>query len=254
VEQGTALAAEAAAVEATLLERQQAGDEIEANRRIALGRLATITGRAIPPDAALAVPALAARAQALRQAPDSAKSRPEYQLFANTRLRVAVQQALAGTQTQPRLFAFMRTGVGRPGLNFAEHEVQGYALGGVRLQWNAWNWGTTAREREALALQQRITVTEEAFFSRQVVERSGVDGETIDRLRRAIETDDRIVALREQVERTARARMEEGVLTASDYLARNAELLQARVAQATHRIELEQASARLLTTLGAEVK
>ena len=255
VEQGTALPADAAALEATLLERQQAVDELDSNRRIALGRLATMTGRPIPGDATLAVPALAARAdEARRSTGAAARRRPEYQLFASTRLRVAVQQALAGVATQPRLSAFLRAGVGRPGLNFAEHDTQTYALGGVRLQWTAWNWGTTSREREALALQQRITGTEEDFFSRQVAELSGVDAETIDRLGRAVETDTRIVTLREQVERTAEARMREGVLTAADYLARNAELLQARVAQATHRIELEQARARLLTTLGAEVR
>jgi hypothetical protein len=43
-------------------------------------------------------------------------------------------------------------------------------------------------------------------------------------------------------------------VTASEYLDRNAELLQARFAQAGHRVELAQASARFLTTLGLEVR
>lgn len=253
VEQGTALAADAAAVEATLLERRQVEDELQSNRRAALARLSTITGRPIPPDATLAVPDLAARAESAT-AGSSPPLRPEYQLFTSTRMRLAVQQALAGTQGQPRVSAFMRAGVGRPGLNFAEHDTQAYALGGVRLQWNAWNWGTSRRESEALALQQEMTAADESYFSRQLAEGSAVDAEAIARLRRAVDGDARIVALREQVERTARARMEEGVLTASDYLARNAELLQARVAQATHRIELEEARARLLTRAGVEVR
>jgi outer membrane protein TolC len=50
------------------------------------------------------------------------------------------------------------------------------------------------------------------------------------------------------------ARLQEGVVTASEYLDRSAELLQARFARVGHEVELAQASARLLTTLGLEVR
>ena len=42
-------------------------------------------------------------------------------------------------------------------------------------------------------------------------------------------------------------------MTAADYVARESELLQARYAQTSHQVELAQARARLLTTLGVEV-
>jgi hypothetical protein len=42
------------------------------------------------------------------------------------------------------------------------------------------------------------------------------------------------------------------VVTASEYLDRNTELLDARFTQAAHRVELAQAGAKLLTTLGLE--
>jgi outer membrane protein TolC len=47
--------------------------------------------------------------------------------------------------------------------------------------------------------------------------------------------------------------MQEGVLTAADYVSRQSELLQARFARASHEVELAQARARLLVTLGREV-
>jgi outer membrane protein TolC len=56
------------------------------------------------------------------------------------------------------------------------------------------------------------------------------------------------------VDRATQIRLQEGVVTASDYLDRNAELLQARFARAGHEVELAQASAHLLTTLGLEVR
>jgi hypothetical protein len=49
-------------------------------------------------------------------------------------------------------------------------------------------------------------------------------------------------------------RLQEGVVTASEYLDRNAELLQARFARAGHEVELAQAGAHFLTTLGLEVR
>ena len=80
------------------------------------------------------------------------------------------------------------------------------------------------------------------------------DQAAIDRLQRALATDERIVMLREQVERSAQVRLQEGVVTASEYLDRNTELLQARFARAGHEVELAQASARFLTALGLEVR
>jgi outer membrane protein TolC len=60
--------------------------------------------------------------------------------------------------------------------------------------------------------------------------------------------------LREQVAQSTQVRLQEGVVTSSEYLDRDAELLQARFARAVHQVELAQSSARLLTTVGLEVR
>jgi outer membrane protein TolC len=52
----------------------------------------------------------------------------------------------------------------------------------------------------------------------------------------------------------ARLRLTEGVITASDYIDRETERLAAEFDRARHRVELAQARARVLTTLGLEVK
>ena len=73
-------------------------------------------------------------------------------------------------------------------------------------------------------------------------------------MQNVVEIDRRIIALREQVERSTQIRLQEGALTASEYVDRSTELLQAQFALVGHRVELAQSSARLLTTLGLEVK
>jgi outer membrane protein TolC len=254
VQQGTALTADAAAIEATLLQRQQDADELRASIRGALARLATIVGHPIATDAVPAVPDLATSFAGIRDRLQTLRARPEYEQFAKTRERIARQLDVTGTQSQPKLSAFGRVGFGRPGLDFIENQWEAYGVGGVRLQWNAWNWGSTGRERAAEALQADITAAEEAAFTKGLAASLEGDLSTIDHLARALASDQRIIDLRLEVERTARVRLQEGVLTSSDYLARDTELLQARIAQATHQVELAQARARVLTTLGVAVR
>lgn len=254
VREGTALPADAAAIEATLLQRQQDLDELQASRRAALDRLATLTGQSIADADTLQLPALAAAVAGARQSPAALRARPEFDQFARTRDRLSRQQELTEAQEQPRLSAYGRVGYGQPGLNFVRDAFQTYGLAGIRLQWNAWTWGAGGREREALRLQQQIVEADEAAFAKQLVTSTHTDRAAIDRLERALATDERIVALREQVERTTLLRLQEGVITASEYLDRNTELLQARFARAGHEVELAHASARLLTTLGLEVR
>lgn len=253
VREGTALPAESATVEATLLERQQERDELTANRRAALAVLATLTGRQIG-EAPLPLPDLSARVADARRAPSALRARPEYEQFAKAGERLASQQTATLAQERPRVIAYGRLGYGKPGLNFFSDQFDSYAVGGVQIQWKAWNGGTAGHERDALELQRQIVAADQAAFAKGLTEAIANDEATIDRLRGAIETDARIVALREQVEATSRVRFQEGVLTAAEYVDRNTELLQARFALVTHRVELAQASARLLTTLGLEVK
>ena len=254
VREGTALPADAAAIEATLLQRQQDADDLQASRGAALERLATLTGQRVADTDTLTLPDLRAAVATARHSAATLRARPEFEQFARTRDRLARQQELTAAQERPRLSAYARAGYGQPGLNFISDEFQPYGLGGIRVQWNTWTWNTGAREREALRIQQQIVEAEDAALSKQLVTAIQNDQAAVDRLERALATDERIVALREQVERAARLRLQEGVVTASEYLDRSTELLQARFARVGHEVERAQASARLLTTLGLEVR
>jgi outer membrane protein TolC len=254
VGEGTAIPAESAAVQAALLQRQLDLEELTANRRAALAVLSTLTGRQVNETQTLAIPDLAARVAEARRAPLELRARPEHEQFARTGDRIARQQDVVRAQERPRVNTFARLGYGRPGLNFIQDEFDTYAIAGVQLQWRAWTWGSATREREALRLQQDIVAADQAALAKALTQAIATDEATVDRLQTALDVDARIIALREQVEASARIRLQEAVLTASEYVDRNTELLQARIALVTHRVELAQASARLLTTLGLEVR
>lgn len=254
VREGVALGADAAAVEATLLRRRQDEAELRINRATALARLSALTRQAIPEDASLELPDLQARVSEVRTSIEATRARPEYEQFARTRERLSRQQDAVATQTQARVSAFGRVGYARPGLNIISDQWELYGLVGLQLRWKPFDWNTEGREREALAIQSQIIAADEAAFTRTIERSTDADIRAIDRLTETVALDDRIVALREQVDSSTDTRFRENVVTASEYLDRNTELLDARFARAAHRVELAQAAAKLLTTLGLEVR
>lgn len=254
VREGAALPGDAAAIEATLLQQRQQADALRSSRGAALARLSVLTGRTIDADAVIALPELAGRVSLAREALAGSRTRPEYEQFDRARDRATRQQAVETAADRPQVSAFGRGGYGRPGLNFASDRPEGYALAGVQLQWKAWNWGTSDRARDILALQQTIVSAEEAAFTSSLRRAVQADLAAIDHLEASLPTDDRIVSLRENIDRSARVRLGEGVITASEYLDRRSEWLTAQFERARHRVELAQARARVLTTLGLEAQ
>jgi outer membrane protein TolC len=252
VREGTALPSEAATLEAELLRRRQDLDDLGATRAASLAVLAALTGRTIATTDTLLLPDLVAAVASARAS--LPRGRPEYLQFARTREQLAAQERVVAAQTRPHVSAFGRAGYGKPGLDFLATGFNGYWLAGVEVQWTPWSWGTTDRDREVLALQQQIVTSDEAAFTaatQRAVERQLAD---IDRLTAALRTDDAIIALRERIERETRHRYTEAVVTAAEYVDRENDVLAARLTKAGHEVELAQAQARYLTTIGVELR
>lgn len=254
VAEGAALPGDTAMLSAERLRRQQSLDEVGANREAALSVLAQLTGRTIAPTAVLEAPQVDATVRTARAGLDSVRVRPEYKAFATGRDLVRAREQALDAQDKPRVSAFGRTGYGRPGLNMLARDFDSYWLAGIQLEWAPFDWGIARREREAIALQRQVIATEERAFSERIQRAVVTDLATIDRLQRTLATDDAIIALRERVLRETRLRRDEGVVTVAEYVDRDTDLQAARLAQATHRVELDQARARFLTTLGIEVR
>jgi len=200
------------------------------------------------------LPDAAARVTEARANLDAIRARPEFAQFARLREQLEAQKRLVSAQDDLRLSAYGRAGVGRPGLDFLSHDVNPYWMAGVRVQWNPIRWGVPAREREALSLQQQAVQADEDAFARLLRRSVQQDLATLDQLDEAAPLDDRIVALRESIERETSVRLAERVVTAAEYVDKQTDVLEARLLRATRRVERAQAQARLLTVLGLEVR
>ena len=253
VAEGAALPSESALLEAALLRRRQALDELETGESAAKQVLGGLTGRALD-RGALALPDLSDAVAAARGALDGLRARPEYEQYASSRAVLDRQERSVSARRLPRISAYGRAGYGQPGLNPLGSGFDTYWLAGVQVEWLPWTWGSTRREREVLALQQQIVASEEAAFTDALMRAAATELAGIDRLERTLESDDAIIALREQILRETQLRFDERVITASEYVDRETDVLDARLARVAHRVELARAHARFLTLTGVEIR
>jgi outer membrane protein TolC len=261
VRAGVRLEGDAAALEAELLRARQSLAELDADRRAALSVLVNLTGEVIDEGAELPLPRLEAHVAAIRreaaQTGDGDESglrrHPAFDAFRRTSERLAREADLAGRERRPRVVAFGEAGYGRPGLNQFGDAWDTFWLGGVRLEWTPWSWGRIGREQALLEVRREAVETEQEAFGSALERAVAAQVADLARLREAIEADEHIVRLRERVERQEARRFEEGVIAAADYVDARTDLLQARVARHIHRIELAEAQALYLTTLGVPI-
>jgi len=237
-----------------LLQRRQDEAEVVANRGAALSVLSELTGRALGDADVLALPDLSGAVASARTQLAQLRVRPEYQRFARARERLDMQEDVVSARELPSVSAYGRLGYGRPALSLLGDRFDAYWLAGIQVRWTPWTWRSTSRERAALQLQQEIVAADEAAFTESVQRAVHTDLSALDRLSTTLTTDDQIVALRERIEGEARLRLQEGAVTAAAYVDRQTDVLEARIARARHRVELAQAQARFLTTIGLEVR
>jgi outer membrane protein TolC len=255
VEAGVALPGDAAVLAAELEEQRQRRVQAAGERRAALAVLGALAGRELPDESVLALPAASAPADlgaaARAAAAGSGVGRPEIEALARGRRLLAEQRALTGLAGKPTVSAFAQGGLGRPpDQNFLERDLTPFAVLGLRLRWQPFDWGVAAREAEVRGLEAEVSqAREQAFLESLSASLEGI-ARRIEALRSVVSADDRIVELRQSTSRQVEAQLREGVITPADYLVeRNAEH-RARLTRERHRLELARDTVDFLTTLG----
>lgn len=249
---GVALPRDTLTVVAERLKAELARDEAASARRATLAVLARLTGQSITESSILALPDLGEDVSrtVAEGRPEALRARPEFAQFDRTRARLDREAALTRVENRPRVVAFGQAGVGRPGLNQFRTSADEFWQAGLRFEWRPWTWRNGDRASEALRVQQRIVTTEERALAEQLARAVESDLADMQRLRDALVSDARLVALRTDIERQADAQFTEGTITAAEYVETRTDVLEANLQLHRHRTELAQAEARYLTTLG----
>ena len=178
--------------------------------------------------------------------------RPELKLYSIQEKLLGGQFKLIDSRNKPKASLFWQGGYGRPGLNFLKNDFDLYYTTGVRLNWSFGGLYTQKKEKKIIELNQKsVDIQKEVFLLNTNTQLKQQQSE-VEKLQQLVATDQAIIDLRIQVKDAARAQLENGVITANDYLREvNAED-QARQSLITHQIQLLQAQINYQTISGKQ--
>ncbi len=176
--------------------------------------------------------------------------RPELNLFEKQQQLLGAQTSMIKAKNLPKASFFFQGGYGRPGLNFLENKFATYYVTGVRFNWAFGGLYTAKRERELIGISQQIVSVQKDVFVLNTNTQLKQQQSEIDKINQLIVKDNEIVELRLKVKEAAKAQLENGVITANDYLREvNAED-QARQTLIVHQLQLIQAQINYQTIKG----
>ena len=243
VENGTLLPSDLKNLQAERLNIEQNLDDLNSQVKASYGVLNELTGLQTDTSSILVLPEISIQEKENYQ-------RPENELFQMQKEQLDTRENLLQAQKMPKVFAFGQLGYGKPGLNMLNDEFDTFYIVGARLSWNIWDWNQNKRERQVTRLQKdRVDVRENTFNNKLDIQLEQIEAD-IDKYQETLERDQKIIGLREDIIRSSRSKLENGVITSADYITDLNWLTRAKIMQQRHKIELLKARLNYLFTIG----
>lgn len=246
VDNGVAFRSNLNLLKAELLKADQRAIELQASRKGFIDVLGLFIGMPLAEETRLERPAVVSPVFT------AAIQRPELKLFSAQEKLLGGQFKLIGSKNKPRASFFWQGGYGRPGLNFLKNDFAFFYTTGLRLNWSFSGLYTRKKEKMLIELNQKtIDIQKEVFVLNTSTQLKQQQSE-INKLEKLISSDNEIIGLRVKVKDAAKSQLENGVITANDYLREvNAED-QSRQALITHQVQLIQARINYQTISGQQ--
>jgi hypothetical protein len=129
-------------------------------------------------------------------------------------------------------------------------EFDSFYMVGARFTWTFWNWNQTSREKQSLNLQRKLVDVQkntfdfglEALKERQFAE--------ILRLQEMQKSDEKLIAIRAGISTVMGSQLENGIVTASQYITEKNNEINARLNKSQHEVMLGKAKVEYDILLG----
>lgn len=240
---GTAMETQSTAIKAEILTLQQQTKNL-INHDNSLRKILSIyTGLDISENTILEMPNI-------NLTTTSEIQRPEIQQIQIQQKRLNEYNNLSKTNTRPKIGAFGQLGYGKPALNMLSNEPETFYIVGLNLTWKLWDWNLKHKEIQSNKISQEILETQKENLLRTIeisTERSLAEIKNMDE---TISTDNEIIKLRAYMRQTTETQMQNGVVTANDYIIDLNNETQARLDMELHKTQLMLAIAEYLHNLG----
>ena len=145
-------------------------------------------------------------------------SRPELRLYSAQKNLIENQSGITSSKIIPKANLFFQGGYSKPGLNMFKNDFAWYYITGIRFSWSLSNLYSYGNESEINELNKlNIDAQTETFLLNTKIT-TNQQLQEIDKLKKLIEVDKSIIDLRTSVKESAKAKLENGVITSSDYI------------------------------------
>lgn len=241
---GTASVNTSDILESEILKADQKLIEVQAARTSAIQMLSVLTGTEIKENINFREPDVEFTLI------DTINERPELQLFKLQENYSNQQISFLNAADLPKLSAFAQGGYGKPGLNFLYDKFSPFYIVGIKLNYSIWSGNTKKYDAEIAGLNLNTIDIQRRNFMLNTHLQSQQQTAEMDKLQLLIDKDRAIIDLKTKIKNTASVQLENGVISATDFVTYLNDETEARVNLSVHEMQLLTSKINYLTTLG----
>jgi outer membrane protein TolC len=176
--------------------------------------------------------------------------RLEYNLFSLQQQKAESLKKVATVKRLPKLWAYGQAGYGKPGYNMLLNNFDDYYMIGAKLTWNVWNWNKTKNEKTILDLNKSIVESNKKAFDLSLAADLERKMAEIVKIEALLPKDQEIADIRTGIVRTYASRLQNGVITATEYVTELHAETEANLNLRIHEVQLARAKYEYLATAG----
>jgi outer membrane protein TolC len=231
-------------LKAEFIKTEQQLIELQANKEASLKMLSEFINKPVESNAVFKFP------ETENQAISYDNKRLEMQLFDFQLNKLDVSKKLSTARIMPRFYAFGQGGYGRPGFNMLSDDFDFFYIFGAKLSWNISGFYQTGRDKKIIDIQKNLVEIQKETFDKNLKISTQKDLGDMAKYQQLITKDEEIIKLRENITRSASAQLEQGIITATEYVSDLDAEIQAKLNLELHRIQLQMAKLNYLNSLG----
>jgi outer membrane protein TolC len=209
---GTATKSDVNVLRAELLKTEQRKIELTSSRLSYLNMLGLLINENLDESTALQTPSQINFLSA------EEISRPELRLYSAQKNLIENQSGLTSSKIIPKANLFFQGGYSKPGLNMFKNDFAWYYITGIRFSWSLSNLYSYGNESEINELSKLNIDSQTETFLLNTKITTNQQLQEIDKLKKLIEVDKSIIDLRTSVKESSKAKLDNGVITSSDYI------------------------------------
>ena len=122
---------------------------------------------------------------------------------------------------------------------------------GVSFKWTIWDWGKTSNDRQLLRVQEDMLGTRRESLVRTIHIAMYNSESRIEQLEKSLQTDSSLVVLRQRIAERSEFKLNQGTMSATDYVNDVNASTQAKLQLELHKVQLVQEKINYITLKGS---